>query len=401
MKSIRTYLVFSFCILVFGCANQGGGYTVGPAGSAGSAGSAIAESSGLSVIVPIFDPGIPDDPEDYKGKGIWPELRRAEANRFAVLLQGELEKTGAFEGVRIAPSSSATGHLYVKGTIVDSNGEDIKLKITVLDITGRKHSSKTYSYRVKEYDLDNPRLAGKDLYAPIFSEIAEDIAKRVDRLSDKAVIQITETERIRFGEAFSPDYFSQFIETSRGGKTKILSSPSFNDPMVRRLDVVRVKDQMFLDGAQLDYLDFSQQLSEPYFTWQRQAYVETKAAREARSKANAQKVLGVLAIMGGIALAASGSRSYYDPSPVIAGAAFAVAGVRAIGAGMETSQQAKMHKDSLNELGKSLNIELAPRVMKLEEKEVELKGTLDSQYSTWRSFLKDFYALEATPQISL
>ena len=397
MKNRKTYLFLFFCALISGCASQGGGYTVGPGSAAGPE---MAENSGLSVIVPIFDPGIPDDSEGYKDKALWPELRWAEANRFAVLLKDKLEKTGAFEGVRIAPSSLATGHLYVQGTIVDSNGEDIKLKITVLDITGRKISSKTYRHRVKEYDLDNPRLAGTDLYAPIFSDIAADIAKRVNRLSDKAVAKIITTERIRYGEAFSPDYFSQFIETSRSGKTKILAAPSLNDPMVRRIDVVRVKDQMFLDGAQLDYLDFSQQLSEAYLTWQRQAYVESKAAREAKNKANAQMFLGALAIVGGVAMAANGN-SYYNPAPVLAGTGVAVAGVAAIAAGVESNQQAKMHKDSLNELGKSLNIELAPRVMQLEDQEVELKGTLDNQYATWRSFLKDFYALEATPQTLL
>ena len=395
MKRKLIYPFLCFFALISGCASSGGGgYLVGPGSSTDSK---AAQNTGLSVIVPIFDPGIPIDTDEYEEKGIWPELRRAEANRFSVLLKAELERTQAFEGVRVASSSLASGHIYVHGSIVESNGEDIKLKIRVVDITGRKLFSKTYSHRVKEYDLNNPRVSEKDLYMPIFNEIAEDTAKQINRLPDKKVTQISEIEKIRYAEAFSPSYFSQFIETSRSGKTKILSVPSSDDPMVARIEVVRIKDQMFLDGIQRDYLDFKQGMDESYYTWQRLAYGESKAAREAKNKASAQMLLGTLALIGGVAMAASSNTN----SASAAGAGVAVVGAAVIAAGMKNSKQSAMHMDSLNELGKSLHIELAPRVMALEDQEIELEGTLDAQYATWRSFLKDFYKLEATPEISL
>ena len=411
MKNASSILLLLLCILLFitGCATQGSGqYAVGP-GSDQKAANLVKQSSGLSVIIPVFDPGIPDNPDEYERRGVWPELRRAEANRFAVNLKTAVEDTGKFEGVRVAPTTVATGHLYVSGKIVESNGEDVKLQITVVDISGAKRLSKTYSHRVKEYSIEAPRMAGKDLYEPIFDEIAADIAKTVGKMSDRSVANIQKIEVARYGEAFSPDYFSQFISTNKRGQVKLVSAPALGDSMVGRIDVIRVKDQMFLDSAQADYLSFKQEMDTNYFSWQRQAFVESKAAREAQAKSNAKTVLGALAIIGGAAMVASAdsydndtsaSADSYDTS-VLAGAAVATAGVVAVFAGIENSKEAKQHKESLNELGKSLNIELAPRVMKLENQEVELEGTLEEQYVKWRSFLKALYVLEATPERTL
>lgn len=398
MRSGHSVFSLFALVLIFlgGCATQGGGhYSVGP-GSILNSSKVPMESTGLSVIVPVFDPGIPADPDDYEELGVWPELRRAEANRFAVKLKGALEDTGAFEGVRVAPTAVATGHLYVMGEIIESNGENVEMQITVVDISGDELYSEEYSHRVKEYAIDDPRKANKDLYGPIFTTIAEDLAYRASRLSDNRVTTIQEIERVRYGEAFSPEYFSQFIETSSNGKVELVSAPAPGDPMVRRIEAVRVKDQMFLDGVQSDYLTFKQEMDADYIPWQRMAFVEAKAAREAKTKAIAQKVLGTLAIIGGVAMAANAD--YYDTSSIVGGAAVATAGAAAVSAGVKNSKQAEMHTQSLNELGKSLNIELAPRVMQLEDQEVELEGTLKEQYSTWRSFLKEFYAVETTPE---
>ena len=67
-----------------GCAGMGtmtGGTPAGPAVGPGidpPASAAADPYSGvrLDVIVPVFDPGLPEDPDDYEKEGVWPELRR-------------------------------------------------------------------------------------------------------------------------------------------------------------------------------------------------------------------------------------------------------------------------------------------------------------------------------------
>ena len=89
------------------------------------------------VVVMIFDPGIPEDPDDYEEEGIWPELRRTEANRFAIALKKALQATRIFGSVHVAPDTQVTGDLYVMGRIEESNGEDVEINVKVVDIAGK------------------------------------------------------------------------------------------------------------------------------------------------------------------------------------------------------------------------------------------------------------------------
>ena len=68
---------------------------------------------------------------------------------------------------------------------------------------------------------------------------------------------------------------------------------------------------------------------------------------------------------------------------------------------LESFEDAEAHTESLTELGKSLNIDLAPRVMQLEDREIELQGNASEQYSAWRDYLADFYLIERTPDVDL
>ena len=137
-----------------------------------------------------------------------------------------------------------------------------------------------------------------------------------------------------------------------------------------------------------------------YSLWQRESYYENKAARKAKSKGIGKKLLGAAAVAGGIALVAT-SDPFSGGGQALGGSLVAAAGVAAIGSGMRDSADAKMHKAFMNELGRSLNIQLSPKVINFEEETVRLKGDAAEQYQTWKLFLKDLYELNKTPDITL
>ncbi len=403
IKKVSKYLsLFSMILVLAACASTGGGtYSVGPRDDSGKQTVGAPKqilSTQLSVLIPILDPNIPDDPNSYKKKGIWPELRRAEANRFAVQLRDAISDTAAFGAVRVSPDNSATAHLYVSGTIIESNGEDISIAVQVNDISGKRLLRKTFKYRVTEYTLNDPRNPNGDTYAPVFEQAAEAIAKLVSRLKPAKIAELNGIEEIRFAEHFSPEYFSGYIKSSRSGKTKLLSFPSDDDAMLQRVRALRVRDQMFIDNIQTDYDGFRNGMNEDYMLWQRQAYTESKAAREAAAAANAKMFIGALAVIGGAAMA-SNSNPY--GSGAYGGSALAVAGVAAIASGVQDSKQATAHRESLGEMGRSLNIQLAPKVMEMEDRTLELTGTASEQFSSWRGFLREIYETEKTPDVSL
>ena len=398
MRNIILCLI-SVIALISGCATTTGGYAVGPRSESENKNSGIPKeitSTQLSILVPIFEPNIPKNSDDYKRKGIWPELRRAEANRFSVKLRDALTDTGAFGAVRVSPDDTATAHLYVHGKILQSNGEDIHFSVSVMDIAGKRLLKKTYKHRVSEYAFNDPRKKGVDVYEPIFTKVAIDVVKLTKKLKTKYITQLNGIEEMRFAESFSPDYFSGYI-SSRYKATKLIGFPADNDPMLQRVRSLRVRDQMFIDNIQVDYDDFSQTMNADYSTWQKQAFYESKAAREAKSAANAQMFVGILAVAAGASAASnSNSRGGYDR-----GLALATVGVASIASGVQKSKDSKAHMESLSEIGRSLNIQLAPKVIEMEDRTIELTGTASEQYTSWRGYLREIYLSEQTPETVL
>jgi hypothetical protein len=409
--------VVAFFVSTSGCVSTTGGYSssntpyaVGPARMQEKI--VVADSNrekheavDLSVLVLPLDPNLPNNTDEYAEEGIWPELRRAEGNRFAVKIRDALSENGTFRSARVVPGKDATGNLYVGGKILQSNGENIKLSITVTAITGEVLiKNKVYSHRVKEYELENPRnRSDYDLYQPIFDEIAWDISKKVQKLPERQVTDMNIVEELRFGESFSPEYFSSYMETSEKGITRLTSAPADEDMMLKRTRELRIRDKLFIDDLQKDYNNFSIQMWDAYQLWQRQSYVESKAARKAKTKEIGKKILGVVALAGGIALAATAgdTNSSGAAAQALGGTVLAAAGFGVVASSVGDSADAAMHKESMNELGRSLNIDLAPKVIQMEERTVELKGDASEQYSIWRNFLLDLYELDTTPNISL
>jgi hypothetical protein len=387
-------------VLLGGCATSGG-YDVGPGASSKlvkqSAGVSSRPAVPLSVVIPVLDPNIPDDPNEYAAKSIWPELRRAEANRFAVKLRDSLADTEAFGSVRVSPDKTATAHLYVNAKILTSNGEDIEIAVRLVDISGKSLMTKTYKHRVTEYEFEDPRLAGKDLYSTVFELAAKDIAKVARKQKPKRIAELNAIEEMRFAETFSPDYFSNYIRTSSSGKTKLMSLPADDDVMLNRVKSLRIKDQMFVDNMQVDYENFRNDMNEDYILWQKQAFTESKAAREAASAASAKMFMGLLSVVAGAAIANNSGSSLGN----YGGAAIAVAGIATIADGIQDSKEATAHRESLSEMGRSLNIQLAPQVMEMEDRTLELRGNAVEQYTAWRAYLLDVYNKEKTPEIEL
>jgi hypothetical protein len=395
-------------ILLSGCASTGGaGGNIG-ASSVGpkriEATEVMADASpAISkpfMVVPIFDPNIPKDKARIEELSIWPEVRRTEAVRGAITLTNKLLDTNQFNGVRVTPDSETSAHLYTLGKIQKSNGRELDLEIKVIGIDGKSLFEKNYKFTVDEYDLDNPRTGkNSDLYESFYVEIAGDIAEKIKKVQRRDIDELAKVEELRYADFFEPNFSTQFTTQNWLGDTVITSYPNTEDPMMRRISALKVQDQMFVDNLQTDYQDFYDASNDAYATWQRAAYTETKAASEAKTKAAVKGIVGLLAVAG--AVAAGNNAGYTDYGTQLGAVVLAVGGVAAIKGAMGDSKQAKAHKETLSELGKSLNSEIAPRVMELEDTEIELKGSAQEQYASWRIALRKVYEQEQVPDVAL
>ncbi|MGZ0216736.1 MAG: hypothetical protein ACKVKP_11870 [Acidimicrobiales bacterium] len=416
MKIYKKIGIFVFCsILLSGCVTTGEGFgskqitesIIGPKLSSffdpKRAAKINLEKTKLDVVIPVFDPGLSEDAENYKEEGVWPELRRAEANRFAYKLKLALEETGAFGAVRVTPDSTATGDLYLLGKIIESNGEDVEIELKVIDITGKKWFTRFFDTTVDGGFYKNFRNNDKDPYDPMFQEAANRVAIELEDYESSKLITLSQVADLRFGANFSAQAFSEYLAIN-DGKTTLVSFPSDDDPMLRRTRAIRVRDQLFVDGLQDEYRSFSEKMDSSYLIWQEQSLLEIKAKSEANKKAAGEALIGVAAITLAVVAIAAGAKSNNPGTGTAAmtgGILAGAAGVSMLQKSFQTSDEAKVHRDALNEVGESINVDLAPRVVAFEEKTVELTGDAKEQYAQWRGFLQKIYVQEHTPEKQL
>ena len=356
----------------------------------------------ISVVVPVFDPNIPEDSDTWEKQGIYPELRRAEANRFALKMKSALEDTNAFGTVRVVPNPTTTAELYIIGKIIKSNGEDVKIHISATDVSGREWFTKNFDHRVKESFHDDIRNKGEDPYNPVFEEAAEYIVKKLKKYDAEDLAKLQRISEIRFGSSLSEETFAQYLKVNEG-RVDLVAAPADDDPRLQRIQPIRVRDQLFIDEMQTHYTDFDQKLDESYLTWQRQSMVEVKAARKARSKSIAQGIIGGLLLVVGSVASEEASRDVNNPdvTTVVGGTATALVGAVVLGQSFQNRIEMKVHRDALAELGRSIDIEVAPQVVEYENETARLVGDASEQYEQWITFLKKIYDLEATPDKQL
>lgn len=354
----------------------------------------------LDVIIPAFSPGLSEDEANYEEEGIWPELRRAEANRFAYKLKQALEDTGKFGAVRVTPDNTASGDLYVLGEIVESNGMDLEFDMEVVDISGKQWLDENIEHEVSEGFYKNPRNEGKDAYDPAFEEAANRIVAALLEQQQGRLAELKQIADLRFGASFNEQAFLPYLNTDAQPMT-VTAMPSDADPLLQRVKSVRVREQLFIDNLQQDYSGFSQQMEDSYLVWQKASFTEMQLRKEAKTKSWMKIAGGVLLVAAAIAAAASGEPYDNNIGADIAAVAAGVGGAVLINSGFTSREEAKMHQDAINELGESVNLEMSPQVISFEEKTVELTGDVEEQFQQWRAFMAQMYELEATPETQL
>lgn len=354
----------------------------------------------LDVIIPAFSPGLSEDEANYEEEGIWPELRRAEANRFAYQLKQALEKTGKFGAVRVTPDNTASGDLYVLGEIVESNGMDLEFDLEVVDISGKQWLDDNIEHEVSEGFYKNPRNEGVDAYEPAFEEAANKIVAALLEEQPARLAELKQIADLRFGASFNEEAFLPYLDTSEQPMS-VNAMPSDADPLFQRVKSVRVREQLFIDNLQQDYSGFSQQMEDSYLVWQKASFTEMQLNKEAKTKSWLKIAGGVLLVAAAVAAAASGSPYDNNIGTDVAAVAAGVGGAVLINSGFTSREEAKMHQDAINELGESVNLEMSPQVISFEEKTVELTGDVDEQFQQWRSFMAQMYELEATPETQI
>jgi hypothetical protein len=147
---------------------------------------------------------------------------------------------------------------------------------------------------------------------------------------------------------------------------------------------------MFIDPVQDYYATYVRQMRLPYDSWREQSYQETITLRELRDSARRRFIAGAAAVVGGLAAASSGG----NYATQAGGAVGVGAGAFLIKSGFDKQAEARIHMQALEELGQSLENEVLPQVLNLDDRTITLNGSVDEQYGQWREILAELYAAE-------
>lgn len=346
----------------------------------------IPEELLLDVGIQLFDPNIPDEWRDRERDGILPEVRRAEARFMPFLLKDTLESTGNWGAVRVVPRETRAVDVTVGAKLLESNGETLRLQVEVVDASGRRWFNREYRYQASRYAYDEAAPAGLDPFQQLYNEIANDMLAYRERLSAAEIRQTREIGRMRFAREFAPDAFDDYLQ-ERNGRFQLVRLPAENDPMMTRIGRVRDREHLFIDTLDAHYAHFVEEMDTPYTEYRRHTYREAVALREMRESARNRTIMGALAVAGGI-YAASQSDSPYGRA---AGHLGILGGAYMIRDGLGRRQEAELHALTLNELANSLEQEITPSVIELDDRTITLTGTVDSQYDQWKEILEELY----------
>ncbi len=347
---------------------------------------AMPEAQLLDVGVRLFASGADQLKEDEMMTA--PEIREAEARYMPGVLVQTMQKSGHWGAVRVTPERTAITDVVVDGRIIESTGLDLVLEITPSDASGATWYTRRYEGTASKFSYDARHAAGEP-FQDVYNRIANDLAMYRAGLSAARVNELRLISELQFAESFSPQAFGGYLETDRKGITKIRRLPAENDPMLARVRQIRERDSLFVDTLQDYYNGFAQQMAAPYQDWRRESYTEGLAYKELRQQAAMRTVAGIAAIVGGIAMQGGDSASTRA-----AGTVGILGGAGMIKSGMDKRAEAKMHAETLLELGSSLGAEINPQVIELDERSVTLTGTVEQQYGQWREVLKGIYAEE-------
>lgn len=387
LKAVKIALVSALCVSMLACATTSVKSTQYVQIVQDT--TPISEDLLMDIGVTVFDPGI-DEIGRKEEERVSPEIRNAEARYAPFMLAETLQRSGNWGVVRVLPNETTTMDVYLHGQILQSDGEGMVIKVTVRDSSGLLWYTKEYEEHISKFSYEATQRQANDPFQVIYNNIANDLlAWRKANLTDQKIARIRTISELQFARNFAPEIFNEYLRVNNRGITEVVRLPADNDPSLVRIREIRQRDNLFVDTVQEYYANYARQMRVPYDSWREQSYEATMELDQLEASARRRMLAGTMAIVGGIAAATSNNSAVRTGSLVGVGA-----GAYMIKSSFDKRAEAEIHIAALQELGESLESEVAPKMIDLDDRTIMLTGTVEEQYSQWREILVELYEEE-------
>jgi hypothetical protein len=348
----------------------------------------IPEDALLDVGIQVFNPGELSK-EDMEKEGTNAEIRKAESHFIPVHLQYTLQKSSHWGNVQVVPTEKASVDVIVKGEIIESNGEELALKVAAMDITGREWFQKVYKAEANDFFYEDIVMGERDAFQDLYNAIANHMIEYKEGLSEEEIQKIREISRLKFAVEIAKNPYEDYLKTDKKGMVSINRLPADNDPMLERVLKIRERDLMYVDVLNEYYEKYYARMFPEYEEWRKADLTERKAIRAIKKDAVVRKVAGILLMAAAVGLGmgdVNGTGALQATMAIIGGQVFIE--------GINISRETKIHAAAIQELSESFGTEMEPITMEFEGKKYELTGSAEEQYEQWQELLRKIYEAE-------
>ena len=310
----------------------------------------------LEVGVVVFEEGIRNpDARDARDK-----LRSVETRLAAAYLRDILTESGQWGAVRVLPGASHFAALTVSGTIVHSDGRHFVVDIKAVDATNRVWLDARFHRQTSAADYID---STSEPFRPLFVSIANRLRDAAVGLTRQNIVRLLGVADLRYAQELAPEVFSTYL-AEEDGRLKPNRLPADSDPMMARIARIRNQEALFIDTVDEQYVDLGEELGPTYRLWRRSSFEQAEYLEAYTERASGRELKAKQGSFAAMQQVYSAYRSV------------------------------RIQEQDLFELATGFDNETAPTVLELGENVVRLGGTLDEQYSQWRSILGQIIAIE-------
>ena len=328
----------------------------------------------LDVGIIVFDNVESETAAQTYGDRVFAEVRDKEIRYLPFLLRNTLIESQQWGAVRVLPLADPSVDLLVSGTILVSDGTDLALQIEVSDSTGRSWLNKVYGdtayladypERIR-FTASNPFIPGEheEPYQDLYEQIGNDLLAIRAQLSAAELQNIRDVSQLVYANDLSPESFGHMLQRNQDGLLQVGSLPAANDPMLARVEDMRLRHHVFIDTVDEYYEALFDEMQQAYVMWRRHSFDQEEQT------------------------------SSLTPEPANQDFFSSSSGYLTMTQRYNRFRWSKIYQQEFRELAAGFNQELAPAILELNEQVHGLSGTMEEQYIQWRRILRQLFELE-------
>jgi hypothetical protein len=222
----------------------------------------LPESALLDIGITVLEP-LQEDVDPEIGSVI-DGLRFAESRYLSRQLALALQQSGHWGRVTLQPEALNRADLRVQGAIVQSDGQTLRMAITVTDASERLWFSRQYVQIVTSRKLPVAGNIPQFTFTPMFNRIANDMHAWQKRNLDVAELeQLRLINNLQYAREFVSEAYGGYLESDADG-LGIIRLPALDDPVFSRVADIQERSNTLVDTLQDRYDLFVRGVEQPY-----------------------------------------------------------------------------------------------------------------------------------------